>query len=326
MNLSEVKPELWLSSYELNDPVVTFLRHNENQTFRVDDLGNTYLLRVHQPLNESMTGLQHTYDGLLEELKMLEALSEQTNLTVQRPLRNRDGELITILEQEGVQLHASLLTWVEGRDLAKADVAEPQVVSALARNLSDLHSFFHHYSSNQLNHRPSQNIAYNIKMADIIRGGVQRGLFQPSDAATIDKTINYINNYLQETENAEFGLIHGDLGLGNVLVTRQGDLAIIDYGFFGPGYELIDAAMGAMMIPADLRDLFLEEYFGKSREYIAEDTIQRIEGFMLLSIIGYYAFQIGNAAVHEWMQDRMPKLCAGLCQPFLRGERIFYAC
>ncbi len=46
-----------LSSYGIDQPVLTFLRHNENRTYRVDDaIGNSYLLRIHQPVKETMTG------------------------------------------------------------------------------------------------------------------------------------------------------------------------------------------------------------------------------------------------------------------------------
>lgn len=68
---------LILKSYGIEQPVITFIRHNENRTYKVDDeaTGNAFLMRIHQPFKQSMAGPQHTYDGLLSELEMLEALA-----------------------------------------------------------------------------------------------------------------------------------------------------------------------------------------------------------------------------------------------------------
>ncbi len=91
-----------LIQYGIREPEITFIRHNENRTYKVKGHdGSPYLLRIHQPVKDGMAGLQHTYDGLLGELQMLEAMSDRDHLLVQRPLRNRKGDLITIIELEG---------------------------------------------------------------------------------------------------------------------------------------------------------------------------------------------------------------------------------
>ncbi|SMF67891.1 hypothetical protein SAMN05661091_0386 [Paenibacillus uliginis N3/975] len=52
-----------LNKYGIHEPVIKFLRHNENRTYKIDDAvsGNSYLLRIHQPIKDNMTDLQHTY-------------------------------------------------------------------------------------------------------------------------------------------------------------------------------------------------------------------------------------------------------------------------
>ncbi len=57
---------------------------------------------------------------------------------------------------------------------------------------------------------------------------------------------------------------------------------------------------------------------------VNEDKLLLIEGFMLISIIGFYAFMMGNESAHVWMREHMPKFCAKQCLPYLSGERIFY--
>ncbi|MCR8842380.1 aminoglycoside phosphotransferase family protein [Paenibacillus sp. SC116] len=314
-----------VNCYDIDQPAITFLRHNENRTYRVDDaLGKSYLLRIHQPVKESMVGLQHTYAGLLGELEMLDALASQSRLIVQSPLRNREDEFITVVEYEGQRLNCSVLTWLDGRDLQKEDVANRERVKQLGAQLAELHSFFLKYPHEGLENRPSQGIAYNLGMIETIKEGLKLELFTSSDLSIIEDTIVFINAHLEKVGHTSdtWGLIHGDLGLGNIIVTTEGKLSFIDFGFFGPGYYRTDVAMGAQLIPAEHRDTFLESYYGHTN--LNFDELILLEGYMLISIIGFYAFMIGNESVHEWMRENMPQLCADHCLPYMKGERIFY--
>jgi Ser/Thr protein kinase RdoA (MazF antagonist) len=314
-----------LNEYDIREPEISFIRHNENRTYKVKDHdGSTYLLRIHQPVKDGMAGQQHTYDGLLGELQMLEHLSGWDQLLVQRPLRNREGELITMIEYEGKRWNSSVLTWLEGRDLHKDDVSDPVMVEKLGARVSELHRFYGQYMPEGLDKRPSQGIAYNLYMIEVIKQGLAKELFTSSDVSTIEETISMINSRLEDSGNVEaWGLIHGDLSLGNIIMTSDGELSFIDFGFFGPGYNYTDVAMGAMMVPSELRNLFLRGYYGN--EHTGQDKLVLLEGFMLLAIIGYYVFQMENESVHAWMRERMPKLCADYCKPYLSGERIFYS-
>lgn len=314
-----------LHSFRIHEPQITFLRHNENRTYKVIDADSSaYVLRIHQPLKESMTGLQHTYDGLLGELLMLEALAKESSLLVQSPLRNQDGDLITVIEYEGEQLNCSMLTWLEGRDLQKEDVQKPEVVKLLGSQIAELHEFYRQYPRDSVKNRPEQGIAYNLGLIRTLHKGLELGLFASSDVAIIEKCTHLVNDRLEQIGNApdRWGLIHGDLGMGNMIVSPDERLSFIDFGFFGPGYDLTDIAMGAMMVPAAHRDIFLKAYYGTAN--VPMDELVLIEGMMLISIIGYYAFQMGNESIHDWMRERMPKLCAEHCLPFLAGERILY--
>lgn len=135
-----------LNQYGIREPEVTFIRNNENRTYKVEGHdGSTYLLRIHQPVKDGMAGLQHTYEGLLGELQMLEALSGQDRLLVQKPLRNREGELITFIEHEGKRWNSSVLIWLEGRDLQKDDVSDPVLVEKLVARIAELHKFYSQY-------------------------------------------------------------------------------------------------------------------------------------------------------------------------------------
>ncbi|ANA82481.1 aminoglycoside phosphotransferase family protein [Paenibacillus glucanolyticus] len=313
-----------LRGYGIEESETTFIRHNENRTYKVDEVnGSSYLLRIHQPVKDSMAGLQHTYEGLQAELNMLEGLSSWSNLHVQKPLRNRDGELITIIQHEGKTWNSSVLTWLEGRDLQKDDVKDPAVVERLGAHIAELHRFYSQHQQEGLDKRPSQGTAYHEYMIEVIKRGLEKGLFTSSDVSIIETTLRWVNTRLEDRgSEGAWGLIHGDLSLGNIIMTPEGEFSFIDFGFFGPGYYYTDVAMGAMMIPSEHRDLFLRGYYGDN--ITGQNELVLLEGFMLVAIIGYYVFQMENESVHAWMRERMPKLCADYCIPYLSGERIFY--
>jgi len=73
MELSEQALKSILNDYGIEHPVLLFLRHNENRTYKVTDssTGSVYLLRIHHPITENMVGLQHTREGLRSELQLL---------------------------------------------------------------------------------------------------------------------------------------------------------------------------------------------------------------------------------------------------------------
>ena len=309
-----------LSLYDLERPVATFLRHNENRTYRVQDgSGKKYLLRIHDPFVPDMAGLQHRFEGIAAELGMLEHWGRWNEREVQIPVRNGQGGLVTTFESNGKKIHASLLTWLEGRDLIKNDLPCENTVRGLGEQLANLHAFFDQYEPAGIEARPHQGKAYNVKMAGVIRSGVGQGLFAEEDADTIEQTLDLVNRRLGDADGDEGpGLIHGDIGLGNTILTESGGVRLIDFGFYGRGYALTDTAMAVMMLPADWRERFLDVYFGSKRR--TENELRQIDGFMLVAIIGYYVFHFGNAAMHDWMRSRMPMLCREYCRPFLAGE------
>lgn len=315
-----------LSQYNVHSPTISFIRHNENRTYKVTDAdGQSFLLRIHQPFKEGMTGLQHTYYGLLEELNMLDAQKKHGRMPAyQTPLRNHEGQWITTITNEGSPIHCSLLTWLDGRDLRKEDMEERDLVRQLGSQIAELHDFFRDYESQGMEHRPSQDIEYNESLIAAIKTGAELGLFKASDVITIERCIQLINDRLKQIGKTRetWGMIHGDLGMGNVIMTTTGTLSFIDYGFFGSGYYSTDVAMGALMVPPALRDVFLEGVYGCSRPQDEERIL--LEGMMLISILGFYAFHMGNEKMYEWMQERLPKLCTEHCLPYLSGESIFY--
>jgi Ser/Thr protein kinase RdoA (MazF antagonist) len=316
-----------LFEYGIKQPDIKFIRHNENRTYKVNDsvTGNSYLLRIHQPITVNIEGLQHTFNGLLSELQLLEEIANQTDLLVQKPVRNCYGEFITRIELDGKIINSSLLTWLEGKDLQKEDLLIEGFVTNLGAQLAELHRFFRNYNSrSHFNTRSNQGSERNNQMLSQIQRGVEQGLILPSDFNIVEQTIQLINSRLESIGKSadSWGVIHADLNMGNIIVTSKGEISFIDFGLFGFGYYLFDVSTGALMIPSENRRQFVKGYYGVNEVPI--DDFAKMEGFMLTGILGYYAFHMENEKVHPWIRERMPLLCSKHCLPFLSGDSKFY--
>lgn len=132
-----------LLHYSFVDPVIEFIRHNENITFKVinkvDD--KEYLLRIHKPISEGLSGIQHTRDGLQSEMVFLQAIAQKNILQVQKPVENQEGELVTEYDSDelGPTL-ATLLEWIEGSTLTLNEDNIEQIIFNLGENLAILGS------------------------------------------------------------------------------------------------------------------------------------------------------------------------------------------
>jgi hypothetical protein len=106
-----------LTSYNVFEPEINFIRHNENMTFKITDkeLNKCFLLRIHKPVAEGLYGIQHTFEGLDSEIKILEQLSLNSKLKVQKPVANANGEYVTdSSELVGSTCYSTLLEWIDG--------------------------------------------------------------------------------------------------------------------------------------------------------------------------------------------------------------------
>ncbi|MBS4199298.1 aminoglycoside phosphotransferase family protein [Bacillus sp. FJAT-49732] len=317
-----------LQEYGINAPQISLIRHNENLTYKIIDtsLQHSYLFRVHHPITKNMEGLQHTKEGVHCELALLQDMTEETDLIVQEPVQTHSSQLITkysfIADQS---IYCSLLKWIEGRNLQREDFSNRELVTKLGVQLAHLHKYFKGLIHNDITQsRPHYGRNKNENMLAHIYKGVEKGLFRGHEYDIIVQTVELIHSRLfGNKENADdWGIIHGDLNMGNILVTEKEEIAFIDFGLFGYGHYLLDVAMGALNTTPETRDIFLKAYFGNTT--YSKDILLIVEGFMLISIMGYYANQMENEEVHPWIRERMPLLCKLHCKPFLNGESILY--
>ena len=79
--------------------------------------GDAYLLRLHSPLTAAFEEERLRPKGIASELCWLEALSDETSFVLQRPVRSKEGDLVTMLAGEQGDIPCSLLQWIEQKTL-----------------------------------------------------------------------------------------------------------------------------------------------------------------------------------------------------------------
>jgi Ser/Thr protein kinase RdoA (MazF antagonist) len=358
-----------VSNYTIEKPSVSFIRHNENLTYQVvdDSTGQKYLLRIHKAAFVSMTGIQHTRPALEAEMSLLHELRATSPLRVQKPIRNKADEWVTVwLDETGEEICCTVLEWIEGRDIKQGERLTTAQIHDLGVQLQTLHQYgrrptgapepqvgsLKSESGQQTNDREQQadqaiisemytdsdnptlkqtevrpaygSIKENLVMLEQLEEGVRRGIFTPADFDLIRETFENINDQLETyPHNAEtWGVIHGDITHGNLLVTDQG-ISMIDFCLYGYGYYLFDAGGAALIFNREERDVLLSGYSEKTGPLTKRD-IRLMEGFMLIFTFGYFAFQMENESRYEWMKERMPLICSKFCKPYVQNESIFY--
>ena len=130
-----------LTHYDLSTAQATFLRHHENLTFRVADRSQhtTYLLRLHLPSTASFLGLRQSPEALTSELLWLEALNQETALTLPRPVRTSAGAWAAMLQADGQTIPCTLLRWVEGDEVPQNAADAPTLARRLGEVVAQLH-------------------------------------------------------------------------------------------------------------------------------------------------------------------------------------------
>ena len=118
-----------LSLYGLENAKVTLLRHNENRTYRIDGDVRSYCLRLKDPISGfDLSIFGGEPETLLQgELSLIQALSEQTDMPVQQPVKSLSGDWVARLADGTL---ASCLTWMDGIPFSDAKRTKQMLFTA----------------------------------------------------------------------------------------------------------------------------------------------------------------------------------------------------
>lgn len=327
MHTHEALARQLLASYPLDDPALTFIRHNENLTFKVNERGSgrAFLLRVHLPVTRGFDGPQHTLEGLQSEMTLLQELASHDVITTQRPVANHWGSYVTTHRpmDRDRDVYATLLAWIEGETFTHTEPRLDELIRMIGGELARFHRYTRVSEACKGLHRPVYDTVKVDATAEILRYGVEASIYSRAHYTLMTDVLEQVKTLMRalDAEPGAWGLIHADLQRDNIVVTPSGEPAFLDFSLSGYGYALFDLASASTKIERDKRQLLLEGY--SAILPLPEGSMRSIEGLILLDVFLCYAFFIRDPERNGWIGDHVIRKNE-LWQRWLSGQEIFY--
>lgn len=311
-----------LAAYDLIEPNLTFIRHSDNVTYKVTTGDSeTYLLRIHQPVTAALGAHGADFNMVHSELLWLQALNQKTGLTLQKPVQNRKGRLVTRLTNAGAQIHSSLLTWVEGEPYVR-DLECEATAAQIGRILATLHNQASNWEFPPGFERPRRDRAY---FKGVLRGlipAVEDGRIREADYRELAKSIEVLLGRMGSLgeEQSGVGIIHGDTHKGNMLI-HQGEIRLIDFSFCCLGHPLFDLGICLSDMEPELHRYCMAGY--RSLRGLPDDYQRWIEGYFMGSVVGAFSFWVANPAAQELLARKLPQITRDFAARYNRDERFW---
>ena len=240
------------------DTRLDLLTISENATFRATGTGlGDLVLRVHRPG-------YHTRAEIASELAWIAALRADGVVATPRPIPLKDGGLIADIEDGGTTRQVVAFEFFPG-----AAPDEGAGLDAWFRELGAIHARLHDHARRWRRPAGFARKVWNFDStlgAAPLWGDYRAGLgLDAPGCALLERAAGVLRARLAPLEAPEnFGLIHADLRLANLLV-EDGRLALIDFDDCGFSWFLYDFAAAISFIEHEpyvpaLRAAWLEGY------------------------------------------------------------------
>lgn len=228
-----------LKHYDCPSPIrLSLVNISENATFLVEMEGERYALRIHRPG-------YHSSQAIASELEWITALKQSGQIETPLPLPGRDDQFIQEIDltTDGQPVRCVLFDWLTG--------SEPGIAEDLTRPfqvLGEVTARMHLHSINWKRSVGFTRFAWDFESslgeAAPHWGHWRNGLgIEARHLELFSRTVSVIGERLLRygREANQFGMIHADLRLANLLV--DGDaVKVIDFDDCGFGWFMYDAA------------------------------------------------------------------------------------
>ena len=312
-----------LAHYDLSEPHISFIRHSDNVTYRVSTAeSKEYLLRIHIPITSAMGSHGLNYRMVNSEVAWMSALSQETDLTIQKPIRNESGELVTrIPRADGSTINATLLSWIQGEPYHR-ELENEETAYRIGKLLAIMHDQASQWEFPKDFLRPRRDVEYFAKMLNGIQPAVHDGRISRADYSELSKSISLLIDLLSglDEDPRNYGIMHADTHKGNMLYDK-GNIRLIDFSFCAIGNYMFDLGICFGDMKEELHRFCLQGY--RSVRPLSGDYERSIEGFFIGSIVGTFSFWAHNPNAQEILARKVPQITRDYSVRFNRDERFW---
>ncbi|EKQ57192.1 MULTISPECIES: phosphotransferase [unclassified Clostridium] len=315
-----------LSNYEILQPEIEFIRHNENETYKITDklLNKKYVARIHKSSRDFSLDIfgenKHNIDFLSGEINILKAIRVSTEIPAQIPVKNRYGNYVTIL-RDGTPV--TLLTWINGITIDKIELTY-EILFKLGKMIGRFHNFSKNFSEVSNLKRCSYDKIFLKKMSFKLIEGVELKVLSSEQFKIIENAINQINYFIDELnyEKNLKVLVHSDLAKSNLIVTENREVVPIDFGL--SGYSSCYMDLGSLF--SHFNDEKQQRCIIMGYKSVIHEPIQAkyIEAFMVFQIILFICTHIENAHKVDYFHNAINRWSKEFFIPFVNKKRIIF--
>lgn len=224
-----------IKQYNFNSVKLKFLKHLENTTFKLSTEQGNFLLRVY-------CGLHNTAQDIESEANIIEYLSSCNNYTYQKPIRNNYDNFVSIFEAAESK-PVSILSWIDS-PIVGHQVDDLSLFEKLGKLIACIHNKLADWQKPVDFQRPTLDVDGLIGNNGAF-GYANLGYkyFDRETVSLFELVCKRLVDFEAVTaKETNFGIIHGDLHLNNVIL-HQNSLIPIDFDDSGWGYYIYDLAV-----------------------------------------------------------------------------------
>ena len=182
------------------------------------------------------------------QMMWVDALARETDLVLQNPIRNSDGDVVTAVHIEGLDewVDCVVCTWLPGRVYCNTwgdhPWPSPKYMGQIGRFTATMHSHMQAWTLPEGYARPRAGWQPHLQKAfDVLAKEPFVCALSKTDYGLLENGVRKAKGVMDRlgTDRRHFGLIHGDLCRSN-LILHMGQILPIDFGNAAFGYYFGD--------------------------------------------------------------------------------------
>lgn len=302
--------------YNFNTAVTQLLRHNENLTYKIVKDDNSYLLRIHKPIEgfnlDFLRMEANPYKQIEDEMNILEYLNENSVIGTQKVIKNIYGNSVTILK-DGTPV--TVLGWIDGITLDNI-VITSQIAFNIGTMLGDVHNKL---KTLKLENRYTYNDKLLLKMTGECDKALESGHFNLRQAKIIKDTLHYSMEFFIQYNDKPI-LNHSDLGKSN-LIFSNGKIIPIDFSL--SGYSMAEMDLASIFSHINNEDLNNEIFNGYRSVNDNIINAKAIDVCFCFQILLFVICQHNKVAGECWFSEKVDDWCEKQFVPLISNKHIF---